>query len=159
MPKPTAKQLGMLHVAKRVLALTDADYRGILANIAGVESASDLDSTGFQAVLNHFEKLGFKLSRKADSFGDRRGMASPSQVALIRKLWREYYSGPAEDEERALNKWLTRYHTVSALRFVSVEAARKIIPGLRTMALRGRASPPPAASQSGHNGGQTERSR
>lgn len=138
-PKPAGlpgKKIALLHVAKRALRLTDDDYRAMLMQAAGVESAKELDLLGFERVLAHLTRLGFKSTWSTRTYGNRAGMASPAQVDLIRKLWGEYHQGDDETAEAALNAWLTRYHHVSALRFVTADIAGRIIPGLKAMAAR-----------------------
>ncbi|KQX34097.1 hypothetical protein ASD04_17810 [Devosia sp. Root436] len=140
-PKSTSglpgKKIALLHVAKRDLHLSDDDYRAMLVQVAGVASATELDLLGFERVIAHLTRLGFKSTWSKRTFGNRAGMASPSQVDLIRKLWGEYHhQGNDETAEAALNTWLTRYHHVSALRFVTAEIAGRIIPGLKAMAAR-----------------------
>jgi hypothetical protein len=128
------KKIALLHVAKRQLALADEDYRAILMRFGGVDSAAELTQSGFELVMYELGRLGFKSTSSKRNFGERPGFASPAQVQLIRKLWADYH-GPDEGE-RALSAWLTRFHHVAALRFVSAEAAANIIPGLKAMVAR-----------------------
>ena len=127
------KKIGLLHVAKKQLALEDADYRAVLLRMAGVESAADLTDAGFDLVMYEFARLGFKSTGSARSYGERPGFASGAQVAMVRRLWREYHGS---DDDAALNAWLNRFHHISALRFVTSEKVQKIIPALKAMAAR-----------------------
>lgn len=129
-----AKKIALLHVAKKQLRLDDDSYRDILRRCAGVDSAPDLDEIGFLRVMKYMTALGFRSTWTKRTFGYRPGMASPAQVELMRKLWAEYH-GP-HDSESALNAWLSKYHKVSALRFVSAEKARAVIAALRAMIAR-----------------------
>lgn len=130
----SSKKIAVLHVAKRDLGLDDDNYRDILRRHGGVESATDLDEIGFFHVMRYMTALGFRSTWTKRTFGNRPGMASPAQVELMRKLWLSYH-GP-DDGEAALNAWLSKYHKVSALRFVSVEKAAKIVPALKAMVAR-----------------------
>ena len=47
----TRKQTALIHVARKQLRLSDERYRFILRKMAGVESAKDLDRTGFEYVM------------------------------------------------------------------------------------------------------------
>ena len=127
----TSKQTALLHVARKQLALADADYRSILRQASGVTSSKDLDADGFEAVLRRLADLGFQPTRRAPSFGHRVGMASPRQVAVIRSLWRSYTEG--EGTDRTLGKWLDRTFRVSAVRFVTYGQASKVITALQAM--------------------------
>ncbi len=62
-------------------------------------------------------------------------MASPAQVDLIRSLWRAWASEPGDDDT-TLNRWLEKHYKVSALRFLTREAAGKAITGLKRMSAR-----------------------
>lgn len=131
--KLSQKQIALLHVAKRELGLSDERYRDILFRLCACESSKFLDQDGFDLVMQCFSALGFKSSWNEKNFGHRYGMATPNQVRYIRKLWSAYRKPEIEDGDASLNKWLSRYHHVSALRFVSEEMASKIIPALKAM--------------------------
>lgn len=105
-------------------------------HIAGVTSTRDLDRDGFEALMGFFEYCGFApLDRRGPDYGKRPGMASFAQLELIRTLWREFTRGAYGGEDE-LNKWLLRSFKVSSLRFLTAEAARKAITGLKAMKAR-----------------------
>jgi len=131
-----AKKIGLLHVARKQLALEEDHYRAILWQHGGCDSSADLDLAGFNRVMRYLTALGFRSTWTRRTFGNRaHGMATPNQVELIRKLWREW-SG--NDDEHALGHWLERCYGVTALRFLDQERASKAINGLRAMAKRKR---------------------
>lgn len=132
---PTAKQVALLHVAKKQIGLDDETYRCILKKAGGVESAADLDRYGYEEVLAELKRLGFRPTSRDRSFGRRLGMATPEQIGLIRKLWTDW-AGPEEDPEKGLNKWLERCYHVSALRFLPSTEAGKAINGRCAMLRR-----------------------
>lgn len=131
MAQDKKSKVGLIHVAKAKLCLTDDDYRAILRRVVGVESSKDLDDIGFTLVMEHFAGLGFKSDFQGRSFGERTGMASTRQVEMIRNLWREYTDGAGTDA--TLGKWLDGTFKVSALRFVTSDQARKAITALKKM--------------------------
>ena len=55
-----AKKISLLHVAKKQLGLTDAEYRAVLFGYGGVESAAGLGGAGLQRGVNHLTALGFR---------------------------------------------------------------------------------------------------
>lgn len=71
--------LAAIHIAKKELALTDAEYRAILREVAGVDSAKYLDAAGDRAVMARLYALR----------DERRG-AAPKRVKTPteRKIWR-----------------------------------------------------------------------
>ena len=127
----TKKQTALIHLARQQLGLSEERYRHILQQMADVESARDLDQTGFELVMKAMMALGFRSAFTKTFFSHRPGMATPAQVSLIRSLWAEY--GTRDGSESALNKWLERSFKVSALRFATEEQAEKAIRALRKM--------------------------
>lgn len=139
MTKISRKQIAMLHVARKQLAMADEDWRAILRQEAGAESSTELDAQGLQAVLGRLEALGFTPSgrpARGPEYGWRTGMASPRQVAYIRSLWEEYTDGKGDD--RSLGKWLDRTIKVANLRFVTYGNAARAITALRAMVMRNK---------------------
>ena len=127
MPLPR-KKLALIHVAKARLGLDDQDYRALLNRVAGVGSARDLDAGGFSAVLNELSRLGFQSLLAGANLGNRApGMASPQQVALIRKLWAQVSES---GDERGLNTWIERKFKISALRFLPADKVTAVVHGL-----------------------------
>lgn len=131
----TQKQIALLHVAKKELALDDDTYRAVLARFGGVESAADLGQPGFTAVIKYFTALGFRSTWTQRTYGYRPTMATPPQVDLIRSLWRRF-TGGSDEGDVELNKWLDRFQKVSSLRFVDNKKAAKVISALKAMVAR-----------------------
>lgn len=128
----TRPQTTILHVAKSKLCLDDETYRQVLVRVAGVTTSKDLDNAGFQAVMGFFDYAGFRPTGKgAPRYGNRPGMGSFAQLELIRELWRELHH-EAEVNEEALAGWLLKYHKVHSMRFLTVDAARKVITALKS---------------------------
>jgi phage gp16-like protein len=124
----------LVQVAKRSLGLADDDYRTILRRAAGVESSTELDDTGFGAVMDLFARLGFQSTSAAANFGRRDGFATAGHVATIRRLWTAYTA--AQGDDASLGKWLESHWRVSALRFLTAEQAPKVIAALKAMERR-----------------------
>ncbi|WP_430913138.1 regulatory protein GemA [Methylobacterium sp. sgz302541] len=133
------KRVAVVQVARRQLGLDEAQYRAVLHHHGGgAASAKDLDEAGFEAVMAYFNAFGFRSTWMRRSYGNRPGMASPKQVALIRGLHREW-SGV--EDEAALNRWLDASFKVSALRFLTAGGAQQAITALRSMTGRGSRKP------------------
>ncbi len=65
MPTPTrdprrARDLRLIHAAKRQMAWDETTYRAILERMTGKSSAADLNAKERQAVLDDFARLGWK---------------------------------------------------------------------------------------------------
>lgn len=130
-PRLDTTKLGLIHVAKKQLALSEEDYREILDAAAGVKSARELTPGGFEAVMSHFELLGFKSTSASRGYGQRRNMATPAQVHAIRQGWAAYTGG--EGTEAQLNAWLHAKFGISALRFLDRWTVGKALHALRCM--------------------------
>lgn len=87
---PTPRQLQLVHVAARRVNLEAPQYRMLLHNVAGVESAKDLDNATFEDVMAVLEDLGFRGGPDADYWRRKvrlRGMYSgPRMVHKIHAL-------------------------------------------------------------------------
>jgi hypothetical protein len=134
----TRPQKAILHVAKAKLGWDDDTYRMVLVRIAGVTTSSDLDQAGFEAMMGFADYCGFRpLAKGAPRYGNRPGMATFAQLELIRELWRELHDQTDCDDE-ALTGWLLKYHKVSSMRFLTLEAARKVIVAFKAWKARPR---------------------
>lgn len=127
------KQIALVHLAAKQLGLDEGSYRAVLARQGGVTSARDLDHAGFAAVMAYFTACGFRSTWTRRTYGNRPGMATPGQIDLIRRLWRQY---AGSNDDRALDRWLERSFKASALRFVTRDQAAKAISGLKAMIRR-----------------------
>lgn len=145
--KLSRKQIAVVHVARRELGLGEDEYRDILRRLAGVDSAADLTEIGFLKVMHHMAKCGFRSTWTKRTFGARPGMATPSQVDLIRRLWGEW----SDAGETGLQAWLERFHGISALRFVDGDKAGAVITALKAMVKRKKSI---AAANSADHGAQ-----
>jgi hypothetical protein len=129
----TKAQLAVVHLAKKQLRWNEDMYRLVLKELGGVTSAKDLDGKGFAQVMEYAVAWGFRSDWYKRTFGRRPGKATPAQVELILKLWREWSGG---DDDRALDHWLDRSFGVAALRFADPATAGKAINGLKAMIAR-----------------------
>lgn len=132
----TRRQKAIIHVAKTKLGWDDDTYRAVLVRIGGVTSSSDLDQAGFEAFMGFAEYCGFRpLGKGAPRYGDRPGMATFAQLELIRELWRELHRA-AECDDAALTGWLAKWFKVSSMRFLTLDAARRVIVALKSWKAR-----------------------
>jgi phage gp16-like protein len=130
----TAKQIRLIQTAKRFLRLEDEDYRALLRAFGGVGSSRDLDKEGADAVIAELERMGFRNTSKARNFGDRAGMASPAQIAHLRRLWSEWTAG--EGTDASLGHWLEGNQRISSIRFLDYSKAQRAIGALHQMLIR-----------------------
>jgi hypothetical protein len=121
-------KVSLVQVAKRQLALGDDEYRAILREYGGVESATKLDVRAFDDVMQRFRQLGFVSDRTRCAGGDRAGWASPAQIQLIRELWTEL---TVTGTERDLCRWLERHFAISSVPFLTRQKAAMVLGAMR----------------------------
>jgi len=138
----TNSQKRLIHVARRQLGLDDEECRALLRRCAGVESSSDLDHSGFDAVMRGFLRRGFRSTSPRRPLGDRDWMGTDPQLALIRKLWCEWST---DGTEKGLRTWLRTKFKVDDLRFLTLERAPGVIAALRQMVAQKANAGDPAA--------------
>ena len=92
------KKIALVHVGKKELGLSEAEYREILRHHGGtvgaygntpVQSARDLDEIGFKAVIDHMKALGFWIKRNFEQTRPRDAgdLPTPDQLKVIEHLW------------------------------------------------------------------------
>jgi phage gp16-like protein len=138
----TREKLAVLRVAQRQLGLAEDEYRDILRESGQVESAKDLTEHGFEAVMFQFFQMGFISTWNRQHFGYRAGMATPRQVAMVRKLWGIFTKG--EGDDASLGKWLAAKFHVSSIRFLNADTARKVCGALKQMTNEAKPTKPAA---------------
>ena len=77
--------LGKIHIAKKDLGLDDDTYRALLARVAGVTSAKDLNPRQVSAVLAEFQRLGWQPSSNPRA-GRARPNPARSRQAVMGKV-------------------------------------------------------------------------
>lgn len=130
-----AKRHQLLRVAVKALGMCEADYRALLRDYGGVDSATRLTEHGFDQVMARLRQLGFTSSKRHAGYGERAGMASAGQIELIRSLWSKVADNPTEAD---LNRWIEGHFIggVSSLRFLTAQGASKVIGALRSWEAR-----------------------
>lgn len=58
------KLLALIHAAKKKACLSDADYRAVLLEVVGLESAADCDERQLIKLADHFRSFGKPAVRK-----------------------------------------------------------------------------------------------
>lgn len=90
----STSQKALLHIAKSQLQLDRDHYEAVLREQAGVTSSSELDNSGFDAVMHRFEELGFtnaspkkvEWKKRPRRFAPEDPVTPPQQL-LIRDLY------------------------------------------------------------------------
>lgn len=130
------RDLAMIHVAKKQLAMDDDAYRAMLWTVGRARSAGDLDHAGRAAVIDHLKACGFK-PRPA---GKRRGTnewawvdaAPEGKRRMLRKIIM-LIGGRGKDYADAIAK---KMFNVERIEFVAEEQLRSVIAALNYDARR-----------------------
>lgn len=73
--------LAKVHVAKKQMALDDADYRAVLLRVTGYRSSADCSDAQLHALLAEFQRLGWKPE------GGTRRTSDKPHVRKIYAIW------------------------------------------------------------------------
>lgn len=93
------RDITRIQIAKRQLKLTEPQYRGMLMDLAGVDSSKDLDPAGRQRVLEHLVKLGFKDERPVKR--PRRPDPAADRLPLVKRIRAQLISLDRKPDEYA----------------------------------------------------------
>jgi hypothetical protein len=116
------KKLALVHIVKKELGLSDRDYRCLLRRAAGVESAKDLDETGFRTLMRFFVRSDYY---RANSFG----------MTLKQKMFIKSLASQLGWEPQHLTNFIHKYYQRPDLDHLNRKEASKLIESLK--AIRG----------------------
>lgn len=123
----TQSQQRLVHVARRQIGLTEAEYRDTLKRV-GVKSSSDLDSDQFKALVDVFKSLGFhQISPKR-----REGVANDGHLRKLIVLWKACTENP-KNWQSALNSFCKSRFRVSNYRKLNPSQCNKAIEACKAM--------------------------
>lgn len=146
------EQIRKIKVLQRQVGLSDEDYRAMLKSVAGVSSCKELTGAKIDRVIKHLSREEGKGKREKGNVGASRRlartgrgqscepMATEEQLKKIMALWHEVSRAPEEKRAAALRVFLKNRYKVDSLNWLTLEAAVKVIEGLKKMA--GRKSRP-----------------
>lgn len=142
--------ISAIHVLKAKLKLTDDDYRALLKGLTAKSSSKQMSQAERRQVREHLQGLAERMgvaaptSRRrplsAEQFEKVKKAASPKE----RKVWALWHQlgklGQVSDTSgRALNKWVERQVSVSALGFATSAQLDTLIESLKLWVERGHA--------------------
>lgn len=129
--------LAKIHIAKQQLGLDDETYRALLARVAGVRSAKELNKRQTSAVLAEFERLGFK-PKPAKKANRTTPKPAPDRAAQVAKI--EAFLAEAERPWSYADAMALRMFKVERVEWCDSDQLRRLIAALNYDAKRhGRA--------------------
>ena len=114
------KKLALIHIIKKELKLSDPQYRSILIEATGVNSAKDLDDEKFRKLMNYFVRS--RLYRK-----------SSTSITVKQKIYIKYLAKRIGWSGRHLHNFLRKYYHKSYLDRLTKRQAAKVIVALRSI--------------------------
>ena len=125
---PTRSQLARVHIAKRDLNLSDSMYRDLLNLCFGKRSAKNLSAEEVDALLLHFQGLGWGNASPA-----RPPLASPAQLSKIQAVWM-HGPGVRIKTIAALKHFLQHHFHISSIREIKASQVSPILGAIRRIA-------------------------
>jgi phage gp16-like protein len=87
--QPPMSILAKVHIAKAQLGLDDESYRALLARVAGVRSAKELNARQAAAVINELQRLGWQPKPRKSQGKPGNFDSLPGEIAVIEALLAE----------------------------------------------------------------------
>jgi hypothetical protein len=113
-------KLAVIHIVKKELNLSDAEYRGILQQVAGVSSAKELDDEKFRKLMNYFVRSPYY-------------QVNPFGLTIRQKLYIKYLAKEIDWEEEHLNNFIHKYYHKTNLDKLTRKEAIKVIESLKAI--------------------------
>jgi transposase-like protein len=114
------KKLALVHIVKKELGLSDPVYRAILARVAGVRSAKDLDGAGFRRLMRFFVR--------SDYF-----RANADGMTLKQKLFIKSMANDLGWDPSHLRNFIRKYYQRDGIDALNRRTASKLIESLKAI--------------------------
>lgn len=114
------KKLALIHIIKKELKLSDAEYRNILQEAAGVSSAKELDEEKFRKLMNYFVRSKYY---RVNPFG----------LTMKQKLYIKFLAKELGWEEEHLNNFIHKYYYKSSIDKLTRKEAIRAIESLKNV--------------------------
>jgi hypothetical protein len=114
------KKLAVIHIVKKELNLSDMEYRKILKEISGVETAKDLDEEGFKKLMHYFVRSKYY-------------QLNPQGLTLKQKLYIQYLAEDLGWDKIHLSNFMRKYYGKSNILDFSKKEAIKLIEALKNI--------------------------
>lgn len=114
------KKLALIHIIKKELNLSDAEYRNILQEAAGVRSAKELDRLSFRKLMNYFVRSPYY---KVNRFG----------LTMRQKMYIKYLVQGLGWEDGHIKIFLHKYYHKFEIDKLTKKEAIKVIESLKSI--------------------------
>lgn len=114
------KKLALIHIIKKELNLSDAEYRNILQEAAGVQSAKELDGASFRKLMNYFVRSPYY---QVNRFG----------LTMRQKMYIKYLVQGLGWEDAHIKNFLHKYYHKFEIDKLTKKEAIKVIESLKSI--------------------------
>lgn len=114
------KKLALIHIIKKELNLSDAEYRNILQEAAGVQSAKELDRLSFRKLMNYFVRSPYY---QVNRFG----------LTMRQKMYIKYLVQGLGWEDAHIKNFLHKYYHKFEIDKLTKKEAIKVIESLKSI--------------------------
>ena len=121
--KMDRKKLALIHIVKKELNLSDSQYRAILHEAAGVESAKDLDEVKFRSLMNYFAR-------------SRHYRLNPYGLTIRQKLFIKYLAQQLHWSQEHLSNFIHKYYNEIEIDKLTRKQAAGVIESLKSISQR-----------------------
>jgi len=112
------KKLALIHIVKKELGLSDAEYRAILQKAAGVRSAKELDEEKFRVLMNYFVRSShYRLNAQG--------------LTIRQKLFIKYLARQLHWDQFHLDNFIHKYYGKTDIDTLTRKEAIKVIESLK----------------------------
>ena len=114
------KKLAVIHIVKKELGLSDMEYRKILKEISGVETAKELNEDGFKKLMRYFVHSKYY-------------QLNPQGLTLKQKLYIQYLAKDLNWDNLHLSNFMRKYYGKNNILDFSKKEAMKLIEALKNI--------------------------
>jgi hypothetical protein len=112
------KKLAVIHIVKKELNLSDAEYRKILRRVTGVDSAKELDNEKFRKLMNYFVRSNYYR-------------VNPYGLTIRQKLYIKYLAEGIGWTDGHLSNFIHKYYHKFSIDRLTRKEAIKLIESLK----------------------------
>lgn len=112
------KKLALIHIIKKELNLSDAEYRNILRQATGVSSAKELDEEKFRKLMKYFVRSGYYR-------------INPGGMTIRQKLYVGYLARRLGWTDEHLGNFIRKYYHKPRIDLLTRKEAIKAIESLK----------------------------
>lgn len=114
------KKLALIHIIKKELGLSEAEYRNILFESARVKSAKDLDEEKFRRLMRYFVR-------------SRHYRLNKDGLTIRQKLYIDYLARNVSWTSEHLDNFIKKYYHQKGIYSLSRVQASKVIESLKNI--------------------------